>query len=106
MAWPLACNVGRRIARRVGWTRSGSHDTQSDTVWRQHLWREEAVVSLLDARNMRSTELLDPDRLREFLARSRQVEFDTHDQWSRLLTLEYTLQRLAACRRALRATAA
>ena len=30
--------------------------------------------------------------------RSRDENFEMHDQWSRLVTLEYTLQRLERCR--------
>lgn len=106
MALPLARNIASRMARRAGWKRSGSEHVQSDTTWRQQLWQDEAVISLLDARNMYCTEFLDAERLGDFFARSRLQDFDTHDQWSRLLTLEYALQRLASCRRALRATAA
>ncbi len=105
LLWPLACNIGRRVGRRFRWAGDGVDDTESNTGWRRQLGQEEAVAKLFDTSSLRSTEFLDADTLGDFLERSRTDAFQTHDQWSRVLTLEYTLQRLAACRQSLRATA-
>ncbi len=89
----------------MGWATDGVDDTQSNTGWRRQLWQEESVAQLFDTNSLSSTEFLDPEALRSFLERSRTDAFQTHDQWSRVLTLEYTLQRLAACRQSLRTAA-
>ena len=106
LLWPLGRHIVRRLARRAGWVSPGAGSTQSDGAWRHQLWRDEAVSSLLDARNMLSNELLNPVRLQAFFERSHEQGFEMHDQWSHLLTLEYTLQRLAACRQVVRSVAA
>jgi hypothetical protein len=66
----LGRHIVRRLARRAGWVSPGAGSTQSDGAWRHQLWRDEAVSSLLDARNMLSNELLNPVRLQAFFERS------------------------------------
>jgi hypothetical protein len=58
------------------------------------LWQDEQVRELLQVETMRLNELLEQQRLRDFLAASQQSHFAFDGQWQRLLSLEMTLRFL------------
>jgi hypothetical protein len=59
---------------------------------RSLLWQREDVRQLLDPGSMKASALIDADRARDFLARSRGEQFAHDVQWSRLLSLESALR--------------
>jgi hypothetical protein len=86
---------GGKVLARIGrhlWPRSPSGDPEESP--RLRLWQDPAVQSLLQPSRMLSTQLLDPKGLQHFLERSREKDFAFSGQWSMLVTLECTLQRL------------
>ena len=65
---------------------------------RSHLWQEEEVQDLLNAATTRLDSMVDRTVLGKFLQQSQESTFTLHDQWARLLTLEYALRVGEQCR--------
>ncbi|MBI3756933.1 MAG: hypothetical protein HY267_03050 [Deltaproteobacteria bacterium] len=59
---------------------------------RSHLWQEEEVQDLLNAATTRLDNLVDRSALAKFLRQSQHPSFAWHEQWARLLTMEYALR--------------
>lgn len=101
--WPLVPLYGGKVVdrlRRYAGIRPAP--APAGTTPRELLWQDDAVRQTLDPRTMLSAELMDADGLARFVERSRATQFDLAGQWSLLLTLECTLQRLRSLRSELR----
>lgn len=98
--WPLVPLYGGkvvdRLRRRVGWHHAQNVDPHATP--RMRLWRDPGVAELLDPARMVSLELLDRRGLEAFVSRSKMPDFDHAGQWSLVLSLEITLQRLRSLR--------
>ncbi len=94
--WPLIPLYGGKVLdrlRRRFFPRRASTVTSLDSP-RMRLWQDSAVQQALHPSRLLSTKLLDEEGVTRFLERSKQPEFDFSGQWSNLLSLEMTLQRL------------
>jgi hypothetical protein len=98
---PLVRYYGERVLSRIQkhrrWTGPGSHDRPAG--WqnvRQTLAARAEARELLDPRTMRSRWLFDHRRLESFVASAAAEGFSYGEQWSRLLTLEHILRRVAS----------
>jgi len=58
------------------------------------LWGEEEVRDLLNPGKMSLGSVADKKALHYFLAKSEKADFKYNEQWTRMLTLEYTLHAL------------
>jgi asparagine synthase (glutamine-hydrolysing) len=101
--WPLPIYYAKRILSKanlyLGSRKQVSLITRNDNLLvRLQLWREEEVEELLCPGEMRLGALLERSAVEAFLEFSKQESFPFHDQWTRLLTLEYTLRTLEAIR--------
>ena len=96
--WPLIPLYGGKVLdrlRRKFFPQRASPGTSLDSP-RMRLWQDPAVQQALHPSRLLSTQLLDEGGVTQFLERSKQPEFDFSGQWSNLLSLEMTLQRLKA----------
>ncbi len=89
-----AQRTASKAARMAGIKRASHVPPSGGLPLRLHLWKEEEVRTLLNPVTMRLASLLDPTALESFLTRSRTEHFIHDDQWTRLLTLEYTIRSL------------
>jgi hypothetical protein len=93
--WPLPkYYAGRalvKILRKLG---HSPPTVASQMPQRLRLWQEPAVKAIMQVSSMRSGCLLDAAALEGFLEQSRQPDFSFNDQWTRLLSFEYTLRSL------------
>jgi hypothetical protein len=97
--WPLVPLYGGKVVdrlRRYAGIRPAP--TPAGTTPREWLWKDDAVRQTLNPRTMLSADLMETDGLARFIERSRETQFDLAGQWSLLLTLECTLQRLRSLR--------
>jgi hypothetical protein len=96
--WPVPVYFGKRILSkliRVGGGSWGATASRSGHLpARLQLWSEEEVNDLLRPETMKLTPLVDPTALGDFLRHSREDNFLSNDQWSRVLSLEYALSIL------------
>lgn len=89
----LAKKAAAKARRGLGLGDPAPDGTEPD---RLRLWRDPEVSDLLDPGTMVLGELLDRDRTRRFLERSRDPAFPYSGQWNRMLTLELALRELAS----------
>lgn len=96
--WPLPVHYGRKILskviRKCGGSWRSSVSRSSCLPARLQLWREEEVRELLYPAAMRLGRLVDTAALGDFLRYSQRQNFPFSDQWTRVLSLEYTLSVL------------
>lgn len=96
--WPVPVYFGERILSKL--IRVGGGNWRSKSSRSRHLparlqlWSEEEVRALLHPETMRLTPLVDATALGDFLRHSREDHFRFDGQWSRVLSLEYTLNVL------------
>lgn len=98
--WPLVPLYGGKVVGRLQ-RYAGVRPAPSaapGTSPRELLWQDTAVQEVLQPHRMLSADLMDTSGLADFIARSKQAQFDQAGQWSLLLTLECTLQRLKSLR--------
>ena len=100
--WPIVGYYRKRIMakvfQRAGWRQAPTAPllpAANHMPPRIKLWREEEVRDLLDCGKMRLSCLADKKALDNFLSHSENQYFKFNDQWTRMLTLEYTLHVLA-----------
>jgi len=93
---PLSKYYGTKVLQRPGIMTQHTGALQSSPV-RMQMWQDEEIRQLLNPVTMRSASLFDDLGLANFLSQSRQESFAANKEWSRLLTLEYTLSRMASC---------
>jgi hypothetical protein len=96
--WPLIPLYGGKVLDRVRrklLPRRASPGMSLDSP-RMRLWQDPAVQHVLHPAQLLSTQVLDVRGVAHFLERSKQPEFEFPGQWSNLLSLEMTLQRLKA----------
>lgn len=90
---PLANYYGKKIAakllRGAVWGTPGWMPAE-----RQRLWQREEIRELLNPKEMRIANILEPDALSKFLQRAQQQDFAYDEQWARILSLEITLRTL------------
>lgn len=108
--WPVPIAYGKKLlggARRlVGRTAAPPVSGRTSLPMRLQLWREEEVRMLLQPASMKLAGLMDATALNDFLQRSQRSDFVYHDQWSRLLSLEYALHTLKITRTNMKTTVA
>jgi hypothetical protein len=96
--WPIVGYYRKRIMakafQKAGWRRASSVSATNHVSPRIRLWREEEVRDLLDPGIMRLGCVGDKKALENFLSYSKRQDFKFNDQWTRMLTLEYTLRVL------------
>jgi asparagine synthase (glutamine-hydrolysing) len=96
--WPLPVYFGKRILSKLIGVGGGSRGTTASRSGRPparlQLWAEEDVRDLLHPETMKLSPLVDPTALADFLRHSREDNFRFNGQWSRVLSLEYTLNVL------------
>jgi hypothetical protein len=99
---PLGTYYGRKIIskslRLAGISRGRAAAPESGVSVREQLWAQEDVRPLLEMRRVFSTGLFDETAFPEFLQRSRLQNPPQNDVWTRLLTLECTLEALERLR--------
>ncbi len=100
--WPIVGYYRKRIMakafQKAGWRRASSLPAARANYLRDlDLWKEEEVRDLLDPGKMRLGCLGDKKALDNFLSDSKKQDFKFNDQWTRMLTLEYTLHVLTVC---------
>jgi len=96
--WPLPVHyskkvfwkISRRLSRTT--TKNGQFSYQSSV--RKNLWEDGEVRDLLEPKFMKTRVLCEDSLLKEFLCQSRNPGFPFHEEWARLLSLEYTLEML------------
>jgi hypothetical protein len=93
---PLANHYGTKVLQRAGVVTQHASSLPLRPV-RMEMWQDEEVRQLLNPAAMKSASLFDDVGLANFLSQSRQETFSANKEWSRLLTLEYTLCRIAGC---------
>lgn len=96
--WPLIPLYGGKVVsrlRKMLLPRPPVAATPADSP-RLRLWADPQVQETLRPDRLLSTQLLDAQAVASFLERSKQPDFEFSGQWSMLLTLECTLQRLRA----------
>jgi hypothetical protein len=95
---PALAHYGRKAwskaFRNFGGHRETNPSHSSSMPIRLQLWTKEEVHSILDFRAMKLNGLLDPTVLKDFLKQSQERSFPFEGEWSRLLSLEYTLRTL------------
>ncbi len=93
--WPLLTYYGEKVATKVA-GKIGKQTTPrspSPTFQlRSHLWQEEEVQDLLNAATTRLDTMIDRTALAKFLQQSQHPSFAWHEQWARILTMEYALR--------------
>lgn len=96
--WPIVGYYRKRImakaVQKAGWRRASSLPAPNHLPPRIKLWREEEVRDLLDPGKMKLGCLADRKALDNFLSHSEKQDFKFNEQWTRMLTLEYTLRVL------------
>lgn len=95
--WPVPGHYGKKVLFKLLGTNRGSlagGSLSSQLRTRLQLWCDDEVREILNATTMRLANLVDRKALRDFLANSQRVNFSLHHQWTRALTLEYTLRIL------------
>jgi hypothetical protein len=96
--WPVPVYFGEKIlsklVRVAGRSRGPTAPGSGDLPARLQLWSEEEVRALLHPEAMKLTHLVDPTTLGDFLRHSTEDHFRFNGQWSRVLSLEYTLNVL------------
>jgi hypothetical protein len=105
--WPLVPLYGGKVVDRLR-RYAGIQPAPSATPGtspREMLWNDAGVRQTLQPASMLSAEIMDAAGLARFIERSQQPQFDLPGQWSLLLTLECTLQRLRSARSELRSSA-
>ena len=99
--WPILGYYKKRIIakafQKAGWRRAPSLPASSQLPPRFNLWEEEEMRDLLDPEKMGLGRLGDRKALDNFLSLSDKQDFKFNDQWTRMLTLEYTLRVLTVC---------
>ncbi len=96
--WPVPRYYAKRMLAKMG--RAAGRNLSSPTSRAGHLparlqlWRDDSVRELLHPATMRLGCMLDLTALRDFLVRSQEGNFPFSEQWTRLLSLEYTLRVL------------
>ena len=97
--WPLPIYYGkkafRKILNKMTLSRPSEVLQSKSAAMRISLWKDEEVINLLEPKHMKSLSLCEDTRVEKFLNRSKSPEFPFHDQWARLLSLEFTLQTLS-----------
>jgi hypothetical protein len=96
--WPIVGYYKKRIMAKAfqkgGWRRAPSLPAANHLPPRIRLWKEGEVRDLLDPGKMRLSCVADKKALDNFLSRSEEQGFRFNEQWTRVLTLEYTLHVL------------
>ena len=96
--WPIVGYYRKRIVakafQKTGWRRASSLPAANHLPPRIRLWGEEEVRDLLDPGKMRLGCMADKKALEYFLSHSEKQDFKFNEQWTRMLTLEYTLRVL------------
>ena len=99
--WPILRYYRKRIiakaVQKAGGTWASSPSSPNQLPPRLKLWQEEEVRELLDSKKMRMGSLADKKALDNFLSHSKEQDFQFNEQWTRMLTLEYTLRVLTGC---------
>ena len=93
--WPIvplyAGKAARKLASHVGVRRPRRAPFVAEPA-RLRLWHDEGIAKILEPRDMALATVLNAAALEEFIARSREADFQYDAQWSRLLSLELTLR--------------
>jgi len=96
--WPLPVHFGSKvfwkISRVLNPSKTKNDQFSRQSLIRKKLWEDGEVQALLEPKYMKTRALCDNDLLDEFVRQSRNPGFPYHDQWARLLSLEYTLHML------------
>ena len=96
--WPLPIHFGKKVCLKIGqklkMSSRNTYPLSGVAIIRKKLWEDEEVRDLLEHKPMKSLALCEPNLLEEFLRKSKLPVFPYHDQWARLLSLEYTLRRI------------
>ncbi len=100
--WPLPVSYAKKAMEKAGLGKfkpqAGESDSTETLPIRLQLWRQEKIDNLLQPEQMKSIDLFIPDAIERFLERSRARHFPFEQVWTRLLTLEWTIQTLAAAK--------
>ena len=95
--WPVPLYYGKKLLKK-GLLQLGYVDARRVPSVRSskaiQFWKQEEAQALLRPAGMKSAALFDSTALEAFIERSRLGNFVPNGGWSRLLTLEYTLQVL------------
>ena len=95
--WPAVGHNARRVQSKLRRLLGGAAATAvvpGQLPVHLQLWGEEEVREMLHPSGMKLDNFLNHKALETFLERSRQRDFPFSTQWSRLLSLEYTLRAL------------
>jgi hypothetical protein len=95
---PLGTYYGRKIIskglRLAGMSRGGAPGRESGVSIQEQLWAQEEMRPHLEMRRVLSTGFFDERAFSAFLQRSRLQNSQQNDVWTRLVTLEFTLEAL------------
>ena len=96
--WPLPVHYGKKVFGKLSRVLNISPAKKDQfsrlSTLRTKLWEDEEVRELFEQKNMKTRALFDDDLLKKLVDQARTPDFAYHDQWARLLSLEYTLHRL------------
>jgi hypothetical protein len=95
--WPVPKHYARRALQKIASRMSRAKPAAAlanNLPPRLQLWQDPRVRELLRPNEMRVARLLDMGALERFLKRSEEPGFLFDSQWTRMLTLEYTLRVL------------
>lgn len=99
--WPIPLHYANRawskVSRLAGIAKIDKNNANSFST----LVRDETIQELTQFRHLTNVRFIEPEALASFSKQAQQSDFGWQAQWSRFLTLEYTLLRIEAALREL-----
>ncbi len=95
--WPVSRYFMRKVFKKIGperWLGSIRNDSSPMGIQRLQLWKEETIQDLLRPSQMQLSCFCDSKELSRFIQESRGESFRFEEQWTKVVTLELTLNIL------------